>query len=74
MMTTKDKLDMLAEDECPYNRHGKCRLTGYVCHISDHLDQASELNDLGCSRFTDECILPDWNLQELLAYADWYAD
>lgn len=69
----QEALEILTEEECPHNRCGYCRLTGRSCHIADNVSSAQTLSDLDCPQYTEDYLPPNWELQDLLTYAEWYA-
>lgn len=59
-----DCIGMLAQQECPRCRQGFCTETD---------ERSFQAGSLDCAYFAD-CVMPaDWTLNDLAAYALWYA-
>lgn len=69
----KKSILILAEDECPNRRHEICILTGRPCSLLQSGDDAGPGIVLDCDCFQEHVLPPDWDLNDLAAYAVWYS-
>ena len=69
----KKSILILAEDECPNRRHEICILTGRPCSLLQSGDDAGPGIVLDCNYFQEHVLPPDWEMNDLAAYAVWYS-
>lgn len=69
----KKSILILAKDECPNRRHETCMLTGRPCSLLQSGDDAGPGIVLDCDCFQEHVMPPDWDLNDLAAYAVWYS-
>ena len=73
-MTKKTQQNILAliKNECPYCRKHICEMTGDECPVIRSAGEMIRDDSVGCYVFSERILPPDWELNDLTTYANWY--
>ena len=61
----------LVRDECPYWHEDNCKKRGTRCPLTCSDDRAVPDNTVDCREFQEHFLPADWDLNDLILYAEW---